>query len=473
MNQDVFHNRPDVTGNTLPSLRRVPFPVRSSPATARSDVRIPRRLAGAWKGLASLLLLLSLGLVLSPAHGQDAEPNNSCLGAQDLGAISLPYSLDGDLYPSPDGDPYISLADVDYFRFTATPGTLLQIDQARVSMSDPALAAFDSSCPFFPNWNWVDDNGGGDLNARLKIEVPANGTVVIAASAFPDYYYGPYQPFSGFHWDQGTYQLTVTELPVIGSISGRAVDRLFGGALRGDAAPYAVADLQRCDSPGSCYSVASQPTDSAGQFRFKRVSWSGQRLEPGAYRVSISANEYQPAQSAEFAVAEGQDFLVPDILVNPFPVKITEIRPCGDLPPEGGTCRFSFRVRNQMTTALTGKAWSLVENGQTGSFIPNTRFQAGAQGLTNLATGASRVASFSFRVPATLTDGWLVCVTAFVGQGADPFFAPVGTKEPLFCILKGFTGGYATLSANGKAAGGGFQVLSPEESEKLYHRRRQ
>jgi len=410
-------------------------------------------------------------MMLAPAFGQDTEPNNSCAAAQDLGPISMPFSLDGELYPSPVGDPFVSPADVDYYRFTATPGTLIQIDHTRGTLSDPILGSFDPTCTN-PYPNYVDFDGGGWPNARLRLEVPASGEVVVAASAYFDYgYYFP--PFSGLHYDQGTYTLTVTQVPLIGSIGGQALDAVFGGVLRGDVAPFAVAELQRCDGFGYCYAVASQNTDSAGRFRFER-DFSNSRLEAGTFRVRIGANEYQAAQSAAFAVAEGQDFIVPDLLVAPFPVKISEIRPCGDMPPEGGTCRFSFRVRNQMATPLTGKAWSLVENGATGSFISYTRFQAGTQGLTNLATGASKVTSFSFRVPTSLTDGSFVCATAYVGQGTDAYFAPVGSKEPLFCILKGFTGGAFSLAATaGTTNRGGYRVLSEEESQKLYHRRRQ
>jgi hypothetical protein len=48
-------------------------------------------------------------------------------------------------------------------------------------------------------------------------------------------------------------------------------------------------------------------------------------------------------------------------------------------------------------------------------------------------------------LPSTVRNGALICVQVFAGQGAEPFFDTVGHRD-LFCVLKGFTGGFSVLA---------------------------
>jgi hypothetical protein len=141
---------------------------------------------------------------------------------------------------------------------------------------------------------------------------------------------------------------------------------------------------------------------------------------------------------------------VGDISLQPLaPIQFSEIRPCGDLPPEGGQCRFSVRIRNRQPTPFQGKVWFVIEGSGIGSFADFTRFQPqrprdltlDPEGPTN-----SKVVHFSFQVPNTVRNGASICTQIFVGEGDSPFFDTVGRGE-LFCIVKGFSGGFSIVSA--------------------------
>ena len=132
------------------------------------------------------------------------------------------------------------------------------------------------------------------------------------------------------------------------------------------------------------------------------------------------------------------------------PIMFSEDRPCGDLPPEGGTCTYSIKVTNLSLTTFTGAAWSLVEGfageGEFENGISFTHFQTGKQGtrtpspqILRLNPSRSRVLRFQFVIPSTVPDGALVCPKLFLGEDPHPPFDIVGQKS-LFCLFKGFVG---------------------------------
>jgi 5-hydroxyisourate hydrolase-like protein (transthyretin family) len=376
-----------------------------------------------------------LGTGMASVQAADVEPNDTCPAAQDLGAVSLPFNSTGAI---------VTTADVDFYKIAAQPNSLIQIDMTRDAPGlDPLLGVFSSGCQLLANAAF----SGPELNARVRITVPSDGVLVIAAASYPDF------SFSGGGFGAGSYQLAVIRVPTIESISGRVVESLSGTPLRGDAPPSASVELLRCDTSNICSFVAAQHTDSNGSFRFER-NFSGEPFEAGNYQLRAQAIEYQPGSSDVFAVAENQDFDFGDLALDPFPIRFSEIRPCGDLPPEGGTCRFSVRINNRSLQPLSGRVWNIIDSFGIGSFIDLTRYQVGSR-LINVAPLQSTVVRFNFQVPDTVTDGVNVCVTTFVGQGDQPFFNTIGKIEPLFCIRKGFTGGPLT-------------VLSAEESKEAY-----
>jgi hypothetical protein len=239
---------------------------------------------------------------------------------------------------------------------------------------------------------------------------------------------------------------TIVPIPAIGSISGRVVDAQTRVPLQGDASPFASVELRHCfDSECSAFNtVNSQSTDSGGRFLF-RSDFSGNPLIVGTYQVATFADQFQSGQTVPFSVGEGEDRDVGDIPLQPSPIQSSEIRPCGDLPPEGGQCRYSVRIHNRQTGPFQGAAWSIVESGDIGSFTGFTRFQPQRPRHITLDPEESRVVHFNFEIPSTVRNGALICAQVFAGQGTEPFFDTVGQRD-LFCVLKGFTGGFSVLS---------------------------
>src|SRR5215475_8176137 len=126
------------------------------------------------------LLLGSIIAADSPALAQltEVEPNDQCTIAQDLGAVTLPVSLLGNLDSTPE------VPDIDFFRFTGDPGSNVKVDlegaqTGKGTLGDPLLGLFDSSC----NLIAVADEGGVGLNSRLTLTVPPDGVFILAATA--------------------------------------------------------------------------------------------------------------------------------------------------------------------------------------------------------------------------------------------------------------------------------------------------
>lgn len=492
-----------------------------------------------------ILILFVVGIAfgsLSLVFGQETEqePNSTCATAQDFGDVVLPFTLNGSLDSTP------TSGDVDFFRFSGTAGTSVQVDLAGQSsgkgtLGDPLLGLFDSDCNLITS----NDDSAGTLDARLVFTIPASGSFVLAATSSPDFGFignagvsGSYQltitpvvlagsisgrvidadtgsPLPGseptfasvalyrctavdcselvnsqatdsegkFRFDQdfsgnplatGTYQvqmyaylyepgqtepfdigegedrdlgdIALTATPLAGSISGRVVDAGTGTPLPGMTSPFAFVELYRCIDGNCVEPVQFQPTDSEGRFRFGAdASDYPAPLPAGTYQIFASAQEYQRGQTEPFTVGEGEEIDVGDIALEPLPIQFSEIRPCGNLPPEGGLCRYSMRVTNRSSEMIDGATWSLVGSFGTGSLIGSTFFQPDEPYEVRLAPGQSTVVRYSFRVPPSVQDGAYVCAQAFFGQDPiNPFFNTIGQRN-LFCIFKGFTGEFSLL----------------------------
>ncbi|HSF33647.1 MAG TPA: hypothetical protein VLK82_24675 [Candidatus Tectomicrobia bacterium] len=357
-------------------------------------------------------------------QGLEEEANHPCPSAQNFGVIALPFALDGSLDSTPESP------DVDFFRFTGTPGALVRVDlegqeTGNGTLGDPLLGFFDAGCTLIA----LDDDGGAGLNSRLVLAIPGDGVFILGVTAYPD--------FDFIGGGEGTYELTITPVSAIGSIRGRVVDAVTGDPLPGDIDPFAFVQLLRCEEDG-CFDVNGQPTDAEGRFQFSR-DFSGQPLAVGTYQIVAFADQYQQGQTDPFGVAEGEDRDVGDVPLQPFPVQFSDIVSCGDLPSEGGQCQYSVRVTNRLTTRLDGEAWSLVWGFGIGSFVDFTHFQVENVRPLRLKSQESRDVRFIFRVPSEVRNGATICTSVFVGQRPDAFFDTVGIRD-LFCISKGITG---------------------------------
>ena len=83
--------------------------------------------------LVALILLGAGHIPLTFAQGVEAEPNHPCTSAQDFGAITLPFTVNGSLDSIP------ASPDVDFFKFTGTPGTSVRADLEGLTLGDPFL----------------------------------------------------------------------------------------------------------------------------------------------------------------------------------------------------------------------------------------------------------------------------------------------------------------------------------------------
>jgi hypothetical protein len=272
--------------------------------------------------------------------------------------------------------------------------------------------------------------------------------VIASANGYQDGQTDPFPVGEGDAYDVGNIPLEPTAQ--IGSISGRVVDALTGNPLPGNTDPLTFVWLLRClDDFVGCFQVSFQPTDADGWFSFSTSS--AMPLEVGTYQVAASAQEYRQGQTDRFAVGEEEHKNIGDLTLQPLPFEITEIRACGDLPPEGGTCSYSVRVANRLGIVVDGAAWSLVSS-MSGS--GSTAFQTAKPQQMRLAPGRSKVVRFEFGVPNTVTDGAFICTQVYVGEDRlQPFFNVV-EQRGLFCITK-------------KAAGA-FSVLPEQETQKMF-----
>jgi hypothetical protein len=376
----------------------------------------------------TLLTLALSGVIIlsSTAYAQNAEvePNQPCSLAQDLGAISLPFTQDGNL------DSTDQSSDVDFFRFIGTPGGFVAVDlegapTGKGTLGDPLLGYFDSSC----NQITTNDDNGGTTNSRLILPIPADGVIILAATNCCD------RDFIG--GGIGTYQMTISSFTSNVSISGQVVDALSGDTLPGDVEPFANVELDRCDNSG-CYWINSQPADSEGQFRFS-TDTSGFPLVAGKYQIIANANQYQSGRTDPITAAEGEDRNVGNVLLQPFPVQFSDVLPCDNLTSEGGICRYSVTVTNHLSTPFYGKAWSLVWAYGINTFTGSTNFQMNAEPLKLKSHKGTKV-QFAFRVPAgVIADGTSICANVYVGQNPHANFNTVGNRD-LFCITKAESG---------------------------------
>lgn len=383
------------------------------------------------------------------AQTEENEPNDTCPTAQVIGEIDVktPFIVSGSLDTPPD------VPDVDFFRFEAPPGAQLVAnhegqDTGKGTLPDPFLGLFDSEC----NLLAVNDDSG-TLNSRLQFIVPADGVFILAASSCCD------DQFTGAGGSSGTYELTVASAPhSIGSISGRIVDAQTGQPLPGNVSPFAFAELFRCNGGGCFEFVNSQNTDDEGRFRFDQ-DFTGQSLTVGTYQIRAFANDFQQAETSPFEVDEDEDFDVGDIRLQPPPISFSDIQPCQDLLPQGDTCRYSVRLRNNTNAPIEGLAWSLVDGFGLGSSLTFTLFEASTEDGSQQAVrqrvsvepSGNQTVQFQFDVPAFVV-GATFCTRVLLGVDPSPLVITV-REAFLFCITGGNTG---------------FQVMSEAESQKIF-----
>lgn len=248
-------------------------------------------------------------------------------------------------------------------------------------------------------------------------------------------------------------------IPIIGSVSGQLVDALNGQPLSGNMPPFAAVQLVRCNEFGCFDFIAFSSADGNGRFSFDGSAFL---IREGTFQLVAFAEQYKVTSSSTFEVSEGEDFDFGVFPVDPLPIQILEVTPCENLPPEGGTCRYSVRLRNGSGGRFRGEAWSNVDAFGLDADFSSSRFQVGGRGKDspqpqklNIRTGGGATVDFQFDVPGSVPDFAFICTEAWVGEEPNPQFAPRSNRF-LFCVGK---------------QGGGISVLSEKESRKILQQR--
>lgn len=491
-------------------------------------------------------VLLMLGTSIPALAQAETEPNSSCSAAQDLGTLNGSLALAGSLDTPP------ATPDVDFFRIAGTPGDLMQIDlQGQASgqgtLADPFLGVFDSGCHLR---GYVDNDPDVSYpDSRMEIAVPADGSLVIAATSAYDGTFtgqggsagsytltvrrvplarglggrivsgrtgepvenawvylsrcqdggcggpGGYMltgPDGIFRFEPGSYSLNesilrageyhlsvfagsvyqhyylsgiqlaegqdldlgdvaLTPVPAIGSVRGRLVDAQTGEPL--SAGIFNKVDLLRCEGD-FCYPMISWVQVNA-QGRFVFASSEFNQIPPGTYRVRGSADQYHPADSPAFEVADEQHVEIGDLPLPSYPVRLTLGQGCGPIPAEGGDCQIRVRVTNGSASRLQTEVWSLLRAYPPGFPGEITHFPLGNPRSVSLAPAAYADLPVSFKVPGSLEDGSSICVRAYAGDRPNPFNT-IGLHD-VICLRKGAEG---------------LRALPDEEKRKLLKRDR-
>jgi hypothetical protein len=370
--------------------------------------------------LTILLLIASLAGTASTASAQEVEPNDTCLTAQVGGALAPPAvlsaSLDG---PGPQG-----ITDVDFFRLTAAPGAEILF----FPTFGAHIGLFSETCELLASPGPFD-------NQQIEFTVPSSGTFIVAVAERFD------ELFSGVgNANIGPYQLSfLQQPPKIGSISGTLVDAVSGSRLGGGAPSFARVNLWRCIGDSCFDTQALAFVDANGAFRIERDP-SDRRIDVGDFQLVATADEFQPA-SRRFSVAQGQNLDLGNVALSPVPLSIANLRPCTDIAPMGGVCRYSVTLTNNSATRFNGQALSVVNGGVGATQFEASTMKAGSSPIRadlGLAAHAHRDVTFFFKVPASVPDGTSICTNLQVGTDPTPLFTVVRSKF-LFCIQKSGT----------------------------------
>jgi len=231
--------------------------------------------------------------------------------------------------------------------------------------------------------------------------------------------------------------LALVPMAMIGFITGRLVDALHDTPLPGNAPPYAMVDIERCEEWG-CYAVAGGlPTDDQGYFYVDGRTYG---LSPGTYRVLARADDYYPLASDPFTLGDKESADLQDLPMMPLPIGFGDIVGC-DVLPMGSVCKFSVGITNRGVGRYRGEAWAIVQYySQT---FPNrmTWFQIGRKGAenpnpirVNLGEDKWMNLSFSLEIPESVPEGTVLCVSANIGRDPDPQFDASGDRL-LFCAI--------------------------------------
>ncbi len=347
---------------------------------------------------------------------------------------------------------------------------MIQVDYEGAStgagtLDDPLLGVFASDCTSLNS----DDDGGEGTNSRVRLLIPSDGVIVLAVTQFGD------DNFDGTGEDSGSYQISVRPILQISPLSSCENLPAAGGVCA-----FEVDLFNPSNEPfeGVGWSIVSAfgtgPTSNFTQFQIDDSGFQAPALQsfnlgpgesailqfqfdvPGVVRggAGFFVELWLGRASDTFYDAFGPFFISffskganePGESEQQL-LRVLNVQRCPELPPEGGTCRFSVEVAAPASASFEGAIWSVVQGFVRSSPFSSgliTNFQAmvpGAQTPTmeplSLASGERRMVEFEFEVPSTVTSGSGFAVSLFLGQGAHPAYNVLLGGQFLFFVFKG------------------------------------
>ncbi|MCD2341441.1 hypothetical protein LRH25_13925 [Ideonella azotifigens] len=347
-------------------------------------------------------IALALAASSSWVHAKVAEiePNNRCAAAQSIGAAPG-VSVSGE----------IIAGDVDFFRVTATPGKLLQVNLSAAlggggTLADSIVGVFDSNCQQISQ----NDYAGPDMDSRALFRVPADGTVIFAAAGFPDF------SFTGNPSELGTYSLKVVK-PQPPYVTGTVKDAVTGLPLPVGVGPVT---LRHCDGPGYdiCQTeLMTLPVAADGSFA---LSLSG--IDTGYYQLSTSPTGYVTTYGTPFHY-DGPDTVFKEALKAKLaPVSVTSPTNC-TRATDGGDCEYTVTLTNITANTIDADVWTMVSANMSGGPYGTATFMSGTALYTpahvQLAPGASTTVTQLLPIAGAPT-GILSQGTVYVSKAGKP-----------------------------------------------------
>lgn len=409
-----------------------------------------------WRTIAAM----AASLAITPASWSqitEIEPNDTCAEAHVIGEVTtLPLAVLGELVLDYSAEPP---GDVDFYQYTAPPGTALRAnlrgaESGAGTLYNGYLGLFDSACNLLAeNYQYQG------AEPKINFTVPEDGIFILAATGCCS--------FDGWNWSEGTYRLSLTQPPVpVTAITGRLVDAVTGAPLAGNMPPYSWVELRRCRLAGCIYQVASLSPDESGAFSFE-TDYYGNPLDPGDYMVGASANDYQFAEVGPFTAVSAEVTDLGDIALQPPPFVIENIVPCADIPAGGGTCKYSVDMRNNTGSDIRGLSWSLVNAWGGSSVFGYTYFQTDKAQATRVGAFSSRTVSFSFKVPGEVAEGTSMCTEAWFSDREASYFGTL-RQAWLFCVMKQY-GSYTVMDPKAAASLMGVESLESKKNARSKH----
>lgn len=362
-------------------------------------------------------LLLLAGMAAAGGAAADTaemESNDSCAAAQPIADTVATGAL--------------ASGDVDYFKFTLTPGKSYVVKLRGSSsgggtLRKPLLGHFDAADCRLSASNHL---GGEGFDARINVSVDESGEVILAVATQPNSYFR-----SGSSIDTGSYRLEIFEGHQFHA-SAKLVDRYTREPIGGVATL-----LYRCysESCGDAQLVTRRTSSADGV-----ISYAGQLgiVDEGMLLfIADAPGDYLVGHRVPFTLtAEDRDYRLGAQPLDRPPLAFVDQFGCGDAV-RGELCHVVFRVENRTPRNLPVRVWGSmqVRGSRTHTRI---RMQFGAEpGQTaprfiSLPPGITDL-PFAIEVPAGAELG----PTDIAGLYYDVYIAPARDLANIYLTVSG------------------------------------